>query len=159
MRLLHYSNKPLSRVRKLPLSYNRGAYKTSGLWVSVEGKYDWVWWCESQGYNLDRFRYATEIILVKDANVKYLRDARDLDRFTARFHSSDKPIWDANLDRDRIRGRWNGLIIAPYVHSRRLTQHTSWYYGWDCASGVIWNPQAVASLRMVPAPNLAARKV
>ncbi len=29
-----------------------------------------------------------------------------------------------------------------------------WYYGWDCASGVIWDAEAVAELRPTDAPDL-----
>lgn len=148
MRLIHYSAKPLTTIRSMPHDPARcGAYKTLGLWVSVEGDYDWRWWCESESFGLDRLTHATEIILVANANIKHLRDARDIDRFTDRFHPKRRPKWDHDLDWLAIRERWNGLIIAPYIWSRRVAPHTSWYYGWDCASGVIWNADAIATIR------------
>lgn len=157
-RLIHYAAKPLTAVRSTthdPIRRNIcGVYKTPGLWVSVEGDYDWCWWCEAEGFDLE---CATEIILAENANVKHLRDARDIDRFTAQFHPKGRPEWDPNLDWLAIRARWNGLIIAPYVWSRRFARHTSWYYGWDCASGVIWNADAVAAVRPLETQDRTAR--
>ena len=49
------------------------------------------------------------------------------------------PNWD-----DVVR-QYDGLIIAPYQWAKRCDY--SWYYGWDCASGVIWNLRAVASVK------------
>lgn len=49
-----------------------------------------------------------------------------------------------------IGARYDGIVITPYVWSMRLDRSAFWYYGWDCASGCIWNASAVAEL--VPLP-------
>ncbi|MEQ1888067.1 MAG: hypothetical protein ABL951_02670 [Alphaproteobacteria bacterium] len=39
--------------------------------------------------------------------------------------------------------RYDGVIIAPYCHEKRCSLSAVWYYGWDCASGRIWNADAI----------------
>lgn len=158
MRLIHYSAKPLLQVRSRKHSQDGGvgAYKTPGLWVSVEGDDDWLSWCKGESWDMNSLVCATELVLADDAQVLHLSGAEALDQFTAEFESKDRRgEWDRRIDWLAIRKRWRGLIIAPYVWSRRLTRHTSWYYGWDCASGVIWDAKAVNGLRKLPPPDLS----
>lgn len=155
MRLIHYSTKPLSQVYSRPHDETGGVYKTPGLWVSVEGNDDWVSWCRGEGWNLEGFKHATEITLAESAKVNVLSGARAIDQFTEEFQQNDRgPIWRRGLDWKAIRSRWQGLIIAPYCWDRRMSDHTGWYYGWDCASGVIWDADAVASVVPIDPPLL-----
>lgn len=131
-----------------------GAYKTPGLWVSVEGEDDWLAWCRSEGWGLDRMVCAAEVILSPASNVKRLTSAYEIDEFSDDFRTSGSPIWHRGLDWSAIRDRWQGLIIAPYCWERRLADHTGWYYGWDCASGVIWDAAAVESVQSIAPPDL-----
>jgi hypothetical protein len=157
MRLIHYSDVPLTKVRSRRHDEGRaGAYKTAGLWVSVEGEHDWLSWCRGEQWGLDRFIHATEVVLVPNANVKVLSGAAAIDDFTEQFQLSGSPVWHRGLDWPAIRRQWHGLIIAPYCWERRLSDLTSWYYGWDCASGVIWDARAVEEVRPLPAPDLTA---
>ena len=34
--------------------------------------------------------------------------------------------------------------------ARRLDMETRWYYGWDCASGCVWDASAVQSVEPLP---------
>ena len=156
MRLIHYSKKPLVRVRSMKhTDYGCGAYKTPGLWVSVEGADDWLAWCKAESWSVDAMACATEVILAGDANVHHISGAASIDAFTAEFKVKNRPDWDRSIDWPAIRKRWRGLIIAPYCWERRLSPHTSWYYGWDCASGVIWGAKAVKELRAIDLPDLS----
>ncbi len=157
MRLIHYSAKPLTSMRSMKHAEDgAGAYKTPGLWVSVEGPMDWLEWCRAESFGLRSFTYATEIVLAEDARVLHLSGAKAIDKFTAKFQPRDKRgDWDHRIDWPAIRRRWRGLVIAPYCYARRLSQHTSWYYGWDCASGVIWDAEAVKELRVLEPPDLS----
>ncbi|QBI98814.1 hypothetical protein SEA_BOBBY_184 [Mycobacterium phage Bobby] len=51
------------------------------------------------------------------------------------------PDW---IDWGKVAADYGGIIIAPYQWSRRMDPH--WYYTWDCASGCIWNLEAIESL-------------
>jgi hypothetical protein len=84
-----------------------------------------------------------------------LSTARELDAFTL-FFSVDLdwqkgmcvpnrltlPIY---IDWLRVAQKSAGIIIAPYIWERRL--HLPWYYGWDCASGCVWDAAAVLSVK------------
>lgn len=153
MRLIHYSEQPLVNVYSREHGQGAGCYKTPGLWVSVEGDDDWVAWCRSEGWGIESFKHATEIVLASSAKVLHLEGETALDGFTEEFVNGRGPIWHREVDWQAVRARWQGIIIAPYVWSRRLAGHTSWYYGWDCASGVIWDADAVGELRPAEVPQ------
>jgi hypothetical protein len=152
VRLIHYSAKPLLKVHSRKHSEDgAGLCKTPGLWVSVEGEYDWVWWCRAEQWGLGCFKCATEVILADNANIKHLSTAGEIDEFSNEFRTA---IW--GLDWPAIRRRWRALIIAPYCFDRRYADHALWYYGWDCASGVIWNADAIKELRAIDPPDMTA---
>lgn len=154
-RLIHYSRAPLVEVvSRAHADHGAGSYKTPGLWFSVEGDFGWLEWCKSERWGLDGFTYATEIILKSDARICTLADAGGIDEFTKRFTPANRPEWDRGLDWLDIRSRWQGLIIAPYCWERRMGMDTMWYYGWDCASGVIWDADAIGDLRPTDPPDM-----
>ena len=98
MRLIHYSKKPLRRVRSKPHDNALvGAYKTPGLWVSVEGPDDWLHWCKSESFGLDGFKYATEVIL-NVANVLCLSTVAQIDNFTKQYTPENGPEWGRSID-------------------------------------------------------------
>jgi hypothetical protein len=123
----------------------------------VEGEDDWLAWCRGEGWGLDGFAHATEITLAGGANVKHLASAEDIDEFSEEFRTHGSPIWHSGLNWGSIRERWQGLIIAPYCWDRRLSDHTGWYYGWDCASGVIWDAAAVGGLKPIAPPDMTEK--
>lgn len=156
-RLIHYSKTHLSAVHSVPIEKQdeRGAglFKPRGLWVSVEGKADWAEWCRAENFGcLD---CATEVVLAPEANVLRLKGADDLDRFHAscsvvRYRYGEDLGDLTTIDWRSVAQRYQGIIIAPYVWQRRLDRPVSnWYYGWDCASGCIWDAAAVARLRPI----------
>lgn len=159
-RLIHYSDEPLTRVTSLPQSgdpYNwHGGRKPRGLWVSVEGEQDWREWCKSEDFrNVDE-QIATEVILRADHNV--LKIGTDLDMLA--FHREYRAPHYAGMeviDWPRVATLYQGIIIAPYRWGQRLGEPCSgWYYSWDCASGVIWDADAVAEVRPIERKQEAA---
>lgn len=141
-RLIHYSAKPLLAVESVTQT-DDSSFKPNGLWLSVEGEDDWLHWCQSERWGLSNLVTATEIKLAPGANILRLRTAEDIDRLTVEYASA----FIYHLRWDKIAAKYQGIIIAPYIWRRRLTPHTSWYYGWDCASGCIWDAHAVAELK------------
>lgn len=153
--LRHFSAKPLTldaitvkrQANPEPMSYFT---KPVGLWVSDErGDDGWRSWCASESYGDLSKQVEHEVVLHPDANIVRLTSADEIDRFTEE--------WGIAADREYFRDtraiqwgsvakRFDGILITPYIWSRRMETHTSWYYGWDCASGCIWNPRAISSL-------------
>ena len=71
----------------------------------------------------------------------WLRTVDDIDEFEADYL---EPNWAPTA------AQYAGVIIAPYQWERRLDGDASdWYYGWDCASGCIWNADAIASIAVL----------
>lgn len=152
-RLIHYGKKFLRKVRSVKQGSDAtaGLGKPCGLWVSVEGEQDWKEWCEAEQFGcLD---CATQVILKPEARILWLRGTVGLDKFHEEY--SFEQYRSGTYTRMAIRWpsvaeKFQGIIIAPYVWSRRLNGPVSnWYYGWDCASGCIWDAEAVAELRPI----------
>lgn len=126
--------------------------KPRGLWYGVNG--DWRRWCESEMpewveggtvYTVD----------ISAARVLTIDDVDALDRLHDRYRVPSFPGARAAdvIDWRRLAAEWwDGLEIAPYQWERRLTPGYLWYYGWDCASGVVWN----ASKARLTTPSMEA---
>lgn len=157
-KLLHFSEKPLRGVHSVAQGGRAGAYKPCGLWVSVEGgkSFGWRAWCEAESHRVDRLACATEIVLSDAARVKWIKRATDLDAFTDEYELRSGPSY-LRYAREphwhRVADDFQGIIIAPYLWSRRLHNRTGWYYSWDCASGCIWDATAIADLRPTSPPE------
>lgn len=165
---LHYSAVPLDTlvVKDQRTEEYAGAFtKPRGLWVSVEGEYDWLEWCMNEEFNLGGFKYVYEVKLKETANILYLRSAEDIDSFTDKYITLGGPPGfveklieagippmesaAAKIDWNKVIKEYDGIVITPYCWERRMARHTTWYYGWDCASGCIWNINALDRARRV----------
>jgi hypothetical protein len=100
----------------------------------------------SEGYALDCFEYETVIVLSDSANILRLWCPADIDAFHEGYSVQDR-YYRPKIDWARVAEEYQGIIIAPYCWQRRLDGPAhSWYYGWDCASGCIWDAEAIAEL-------------
>jgi hypothetical protein len=158
MRLLHYSYKPIDRLFS---RRQRVHMKPRGLWLSVEGEDDWDNWCRREGFRNHDDYYIYEVELADNANVLYITNAHELDEFTREYGSPEtiggkaRPSpsdYGYDIDWPRLAREYDGIIIAPYIWSRRMESITFWYYGWDCASGCIWRKRAIRRLNEVRLP-------
>lgn len=172
MQLVHYSHVPLGQLwtwRQLS-----AAAKPMGLWVSDDDcEANWPA-CKPRGWPLGRYVYDVE--LATDSAVLILRTKAEIDAFTAEWKSNldlgppDKAYndWLASLPPafvsvldlptleqltttiawNKVATRYPGLVITPYHW--RLRDNLLWYMPWDCASGCIWDPTAIASVRLRP---------
>lgn len=138
---------PTVRARRVALAEAEAvlAARLNGLWVSVEGENDWREWCVSNDFALGRLTHMHEIALAKDAKVLRLSSVRDIDDLTHRYGCVPMSYVPdcVGIDWRRVATDYEGIIIAPYILSRRLHDGSNWYYGWDCASGCIWDAAAV----------------
>lgn len=151
-RLIHYSEKPLDKIYSEDHDSSRcGTYKTPGFWFSCEGDQDWVEWCRDNDWG--DYCYAYEVFLKEDSGVLHLKDAEAIDRFSRAYGQG----W-GELNWLLVRADYKGLMVSPYCWERRLDNDTTWYYGWDCASGVIWDASVVERFVEIPVPDFDAEK-
>lgn len=126
-----------------------GSGKPMGLWLSVLGENDWYEWSTLEGYGTESLEHAYRVVLRPEARI-YVVTALDgllaLDRLLPpRFDYGESLFRDWS----GIREHWDGVVIAPYQWRVRLNFNLMWYYGWDCASGCIWNLDAIESVEPV----------
>lgn len=152
-KLVHYTKEPFGFPGRFR---DRGAMlpqpKPTGLWISVDGYGEgWADWCRLERYRLDDLALAYEATLAADASILRLSTPDQLDEFTLQYQVEDALMRGFEIRWDAVADLYDGIIIAPYVYERRLTRHTYWYYGWDCASGCIWNRRGIAAMTLIQA--------
>ena len=151
MQLKHYPSNPrfTDIVREWDYSTHtpRGD-KPKGFWVSILGENDWKSWCESEEFRTGSLENEFDVFLSESANILYLTSADDLFEFSVNYkdHSAPGHRYNDDIDWDRLYMEYDGIIISPYQWVCRLDSKTSWYYGWDCASGCIWNLSVIESV-------------
>lgn len=127
-------------------------YKPRGLWYGVDG--GWREWCEG---NMPHWIEGGEAYSVdlQDARILYIATLAELDQFHAEYFTPLTPDFTmlGSPDWQRLASEgYDGVEIAPYRWERRLENGFNWYYGWDCASGVVWS---ASKIRLVPVHVLA----
>jgi hypothetical protein len=139
MRLIHYSRKTVTNIN--PVVAQPGKYgKPNGLWVSVESSnLSWKDWWEREGFPLDWFDYQYRVKLCKKHRVLIINSEQEFLQFCSEFENTGQINWAV------VANRYDGIIIARYFSQFRLSSH-DWYYGWDCASGCIWNQDSIESI-------------
>lgn len=149
MKLIHYTDTPFTFDRKFkycPNRYITEMTKPNGLWVSVEGETDWKEWCERENFRLDCLKTAYEVKLRNDAHILHLNTEEKVFELIERYPYA--PI-KGTIDWDKISRTYQGIIIAPYQWKARLASKSRWYYGWDCASGCIWDMEAIEEVKLI----------
>lgn len=145
----HLSTSPEPIVLRPGGGASDGFMKPPGFWYEVDG--DWQRWCRDEQWGVDTYRHIHAVEL-GDTNMLMIDTLERLDGFHARFGHCDplgvrSELFDY-IDWAAVATEWDGVEIAPYQWDRRLTLR--WYYGWDCAAGVIWRPKGVTVTYLGP---------
>ena len=119
--------------------------KPRGFWYEVDG--DWRRWCESEQPDwiegLPVFR-----VELGDEQILQIRTPEALLAFQDEYREDGHHEMIRWAD---VAERYDGIEIAPYQWEHRLGM--LWYYGWDCASGCIWQPRGVRLTQVEPKPG------
>lgn len=164
MRLLHFSQKPtITRPIETVPQVSDGQslismWKPRGLWVTPEGdEHDWSWWARAENFRLEDLRHAQEVRMRDDARVLHLESPQDMIEFAATYPGRLAGTLAAHLggeyagiDWQAVSREYHGIIVAPYQWSLRLDHRFMWYYPWDCATGCIWDADAIAAITLRP---------
>ncbi len=148
MKLLHYTLEPFAFDPAKTYEPHRWNSKPTGLWLSCEGEeedmHGWKQWCESEDTFLAGLKHCTEVALSPTANILWLANAKELVSFTKKYELKPSHYQYDSIDWQRLKGEYQGIIIAPYIWECRLMGATSWYYTWDCSSACIWDMSIVS---------------
>lgn len=142
--LTHFSADPFTLDPDRAYEQSASKIKPAGLWLSVDGDDDWPSWCLGEGFRVGALTHRTALQLVPDARVLWLSTPDDVLAFGVKYggEMTREFLW---VDWPQVATDWDGLVIAPYQWSLRLDPRTHWYYGWDCASGCVWNLAALTA--------------
>lgn len=158
LRLRHYSTE--QTIDPFPVAQPGPGYfvKPRGLWVSDETGDAWGWTdcCDSDGFAIGPWEHA--VTLNPDATILHIANETGLRDFHAAHATTVSPR-GVGIDWQAVATRWQGVIITPYLWSMRLNSDVSWYYTWDCASGCIWDPLAIAEVVLVGRTYPAGQKL
>lgn len=110
--------------------------KPKGLWISDESDYGWAKWCADEDFNPDRLSHCHEVTLgIGTQPLLLLSTEEQVRTFDARFGYSGR--WGRGIRWEQVADVLAGIFITPYRWELRLD--LDWYYGWDVASGCVWN--------------------
>ena len=149
-RRFHLSSEPNLEVRFPDKALGNGNFKPKGFWYDVD--LDWLRWLESEQYFNDSgwMRPYLYEVFINEAACLAIRDVAELDIFHKRYSKPMLPgLHLKDIDWGLIAGQYSGVEIAPYLWERRLYPEFTWYYAWDCASGVVWRPDALKEIRLL----------
>lgn len=156
MRYKHYS---LDDSFIFDRNYNYGTKfprndKPRGFWISVPGEYDWKQWCIEEEFRTEALSNEFDVQLRPNARILTLSTVAEINVLSTLFPGESyttmgSPGEDNAVGWRDIESRCDGIIISPYQWACRLS--VAWYYSWDCASGCIWNLDAIESV--TPAAN------
>ncbi len=162
-RRLHYSKESVVVPRTVTediASDKQKRYKPRhGLWWSVGDS--WADWCVGESFGGVR-DYLHEFI-IDDSKLLCIKTVEELDAFSEKYRTDHylaelAADWhaislgfDDFIDWPKVVKDYAGVEISPYLYERRLT--VMWYYGWDCASGIIWDMSAMKACNLVAQYN------
>lgn len=159
--LSHFSFDKIERINSVeqPADLTRfgagGFGKPLGLWVSCDGPQDWPEWCKAEKFRNTEVQLRYRINLKAGANILYITDTAGMYAFTEKYGYEYARYLHA-IDWLLVSKDYDGIIIPHYLWGCRLDSKITWYYGWDCASGCIWNADAVESIQLLNQERVAA---
>lgn len=127
---------------KFPVNQRSRGPKPKGLWYAIGT--EWIDWVRSEMPEWEG-DYLYKIDLNSN-NILFLKTYDDLSSFTRKY--SDEPSLDTmNINWEKVSNEYSGIEINPYQYKARYD--ILWYYGWDVASGCIWDKSGIQSINKV----------
>jgi hypothetical protein len=130
MNRIHMSKTPVKLVAK---KYKQNTdLKPRGFWYGIEDEwktcveFEMPHWLGEHEYFVD----------LGDSNVLFLDTPDKIINFHKEYRQPHGMV-----DWNRLSQTYDGIEISPYQWGLRL--ELLWYYGWDVASGCIWNLEKV----------------
>ena len=139
--LIHNSHAEIKNLKSIPASKQKVHIKPKGFWYSVGD--EWHNWMRAEMPEWEgKYNYR---VVVDYTNILQITNKKELLRFTEEFGKELAPnIGEKWIDWQKVAAKYKGIEISPYIHSARYD--VGWYYGWDVASGCIWNVTAIKKL-------------
>ena len=123
--------------------------KPNGLWYECQDGSSETWkeFCTlgmSKGYQYD----STYNVMLNDYEILFIPDEHHFEKFY-KMYSVDHPSgpkFDKMIDWPKVAEHYAGIEICPYLSNKRMDDDSFWYYGWDVASGCVWDSSGVKEI-------------
>jgi tRNA nucleotidyltransferase/poly(A) polymerase len=125
--------------------------KPNGLWYECQDGSSETWeeFCDA-GLSTGYGKYdGTYNVVLNDYEILFILDEFDFKKFNKMYsvnHPSDpdgSKGLDKMIDWPTVASHYAGIEICPYRADKRNDDDAFWYYGWDVASGCVWNSSGV----------------
>ena len=128
---IHMSKTPFELEKRI--FTQRATMKPNGFWYGFGN--EWIDWVRSEMPDWEgKYIYEVDI---GNTNVLKIDTHFDLMKFHRKYAERKQIARDDLLDWSEVAKEYDGIEINPYQFEARYQY--MWYYGWDVASGCIWN--------------------
>ena len=128
--------------------------KPTGLWYECQDGSSQTWkaFCET-GFSYGYSKYDKQYnVVLNDYEILFIPDEHHFEKFYE-MYSTNHPAdpagtrgFDKMIDWPQVSRDYAGIEICPYLYSKRMDEDSFWYYGWDVASGCVWDPKGIQDL-------------
>jgi hypothetical protein len=147
IRRVHMTGSPVETVRSVSQIVEPDQ-KPKGFWYAI-GR-SWIEWCECE--MPDWRKSVLQEVIIDPSKILFLRTPKDILEFSREYGVAD--YFTIGVDWVRVAKHYSGIEIAPYQYSLRFSKEAGWYYGWDIASGCIWDASAIVALKLITEADL-----
>lgn len=160
---VHYSDSNstilLQSKKQIAATSRSDFLKPNGLWITPEDtERNWKDWCEAEDFRRERLSHVHDVSFKANAKLCRIETPEQLVAFDKEYSGQVAGIprfhW---IHWNRVAEKFDGILISPYQWNFRLS-HMRWYYGWDCASGCIWNKDVISVIPRPIQPKLLEYK-
>ena len=138
--------KPL-RIRRREYMQTKNAFKPVGLWYGINNS--WVDWCSSEMPEwVTPNRHKLEI---DESKILKLSSISDMMKFNNKYLSKDPALTlFPHIEWHRVKSDgYTGIEIPTYHYQLRFADKFLWYYGWDVASGCIFDTRIITKVTKI----------
>lgn len=140
---IYASQKTVEDLKSSWQNVSHDGLKPIGIWYGW--KSEWLNWCISKKFCNIEYEHFYHVD-VKGLNVLKITNASEFKKFEQQFMFPllpTTPLITKGIAWTEVQKKFDGIEIIPYLWDSRLDH--IWYYGWDVASGCIWNPNVKMS--------------
>ena len=135
------SKDDMIKFRPTPIENQEPRPKPRGLWYGIGPS--WIDWVRSEmpDWEVDNvFK-----IDIDESKMLLIRNIEELAAFDKEY-GDDGGRWK-NINWHNVASKYGGIEIAPYLYEGRYEY--MWYYGWDVASGCIWDDGVIMNIEKI----------
>jgi hypothetical protein len=132
----------LTRIPTFPAQ--QSGPKPRGIWYACGN--EWISWLTYEmPHWIGDYVYSFK---VDESKILMIKTTEEFKSFEREFLDTNDRQWGGrSIDWARVAREYSGIEICPYRGEARYS--SDWYYGWDVASGCVWESEAVLEATLV----------